>query len=166
MQTRRATQAAGEQHYTQDNDERSSAPADAINTAQLPTSSTAHHQAHAEQQEASVAAHTPHAGGRNVRRRICEASASEEQMVADMQAFEQQRAEGDQDYLSCPSATHSERTAYERNLETKQAEAFPKRKSRCGKTSRLLPGQQNLKFALSAFTALQTSSCSQDSFSV
>lgn len=40
-----------------------------------------------------VNANTPQTAGRSVRRKVCKASSSDEQMVADMQAFEQQMVE-------------------------------------------------------------------------
>lgn len=42
---------------------------------------------------ANLNANTPQTAGRSVRRKVCKASSSDEQMVADMQAFEQQMVE-------------------------------------------------------------------------
>lgn len=67
---------------------------------------------------------TPQTAGRCVRRRLCEASPTEEQMVADMQAFEQEMVEGYLNHLSCSAnATESAATAHHRDLLSLQREA-------------------------------------------
>ena len=71
---------------------------------------------------AHVAAHTPRTAGRSVRRKICEALPSDEQMVADMQAFEQQMV--DQQMVDHPAkSTEATTAAQQRDLLSLQREA-------------------------------------------
>ena len=76
------------------------------------------------QPAATLQTDTPQTAGRRVRRRLCEASPTEEQMVADMQAYEQQMLDGFLEPPSCPAdTTKAAATANQRDLLSLQREA-------------------------------------------
>ena len=70
---------------------------------------------------AHLTANTPQTAGRSVRRKICEASPSDEEMVADMQAFEQQMVEIYQHHPD--NLTEANSAAQQRDLMSLQREA-------------------------------------------
>lgn len=70
---------------------------------------------------AHVTANTPQTTGRSIRRKICEASPSDEEMIADMQAFEQQLGEVYQDRPA--KLTEANTAAQRRDLWSLQREA-------------------------------------------
>ena len=127
VQTRQqATQAANQlphSHYTGDSASNRLLPTGGL--LGLPESGMLPSQlCHDQHDRVRANANTPQTAGRCVRRRICEASHSDEQMVADMQAFEQQMVEGYQDYLGCPAKFNdAEAAAHQRNLFSLQREA-------------------------------------------
>ena len=71
--------------------------------------------------QAHVTANTPHTASRSVRRKMCEASPSDEEMVADMQAFEQQMIGVYQDHPA--KFTQADAAAQQRDLLSLQREA-------------------------------------------
>ena len=122
VQTRQSTQAASHPRRLQYDGKCLPASACTLTTAALASGRTS--QAQAPQQAST--ANTPQTAGRSVRRRICEASPSDEQMVADMQAYEQQMAEGYQECLGCTvniTDTGAVAKLNQRNLTSLQHEA-------------------------------------------
>lgn len=145
MQTRQATQAASHRQCSQHAVECSPALAGMANSS-MP---------HIRDPQQAATANTPQTAGTSVRRRLCEASPSEEQMVADMQAYEQQMAEGYQDYLACPvNITDAEAAANQRNLTSLQQEAEEMQKAEAEM-------QQDLEAAAEAAELESHSECLQ-----